>query len=135
MEPLTEAHLATGDRNRDLARALIGPSAAALPQPPTLEWALVVAFYAAVHYVNAYLWEQQRYEPHRREDRVIAVGRVIALRRASAAYARLQTLGYDARYRAGYRATRAAVEAAIHTDLEQVAQAVRRALGIETADT
>src|SRR4051794_29222932 len=130
MEPLTEDHIARAGHNRQLARALVEPGAAALPHPPALEWAQVVAFYAVVHDVNAYLWELPRYEPHRHEDRVRAVGRIAALRPASAAYGRLQTLGYDARYRAGYRATRAAAEAAVHTDLERVAGTVRRVLGL-----
>jgi hypothetical protein len=85
--------------------------------------------------VNAYQWEQHRYEPLRHEDRRSAVGRIVALRRASTGYGRLQTLGYDARYRAGYRNTQAAAEQAIHTDLEQVSETVRPAFGVETPDS
>jgi hypothetical protein len=53
MEQKTREHLETAARNRDLAHALIDPESSIIVQPPPLDWAVVVAFYAAVHYVNA----------------------------------------------------------------------------------
>jgi hypothetical protein len=89
----------------------------------------VVAF-AAVHYVKAYLWEQQRYEPHSHDQRRNAVDRVVSMRSESRAYATRRDLAYRVRYVPGFRLTRAGAEAAANRDLDQVAQAVRRALGI-----
>ena len=80
MEPRTEAHLATAQHNHDFARALLEPAVARVFSSPPLEWAVVVAFYAAVHYVNAYLWERQRYEPRPHDDRENAVTRAVGLR-------------------------------------------------------
>jgi hypothetical protein len=69
VEQRTGEHLETAERNRDLARLLLAPSMAAslsthgFRQPP-YEWVAVIVFYAAVHYVNAYLWERLRLEPN-----------------------------------------------------------------------
>ena len=62
MDPCTAEHLATADRFPALARALGSAPGAALATPPPLDWALVVALYAAVQYVGAYRWEKQRAE-------------------------------------------------------------------------
>jgi hypothetical protein len=52
------------------------------------------------------------------------------MRSASRAYATRRDLAYRVRYVPGFRLTRAGAEAAANRDLDQVAQAVRRALGI-----
>lgn len=56
-------HLDRATRNRELAHVLMAPALSPNMQPPPFDWAVVAAFYAAVHYVNAYLREKQRYEP------------------------------------------------------------------------
>ena len=53
VKPETIQHLETAARNRDLARALIGYGPGMELHSPPFEWVAVVAFYAAVHYVNA----------------------------------------------------------------------------------
>lgn len=62
----TELHLATASQNRDFAAILVNTYDDA---PPSLNWAAVAAFYAAVHYVNAYLWEIARVEPSNHLER------------------------------------------------------------------
>ncbi len=60
MEQKTADCLWTAERNSDLATELL----ATHMQTPPFDWAVVIAFYAAVHYVNAYLWERDnRYDP------------------------------------------------------------------------
>ena len=132
MEPRTADHLATAERNRQLANALLGAEAAELVRPPPHEWAVVVAFYAAVHYVNAYLSERQHYQPHTHEERTAAVARAAALRPATASYLRLLQLGFDARYLPRVRIRRAAAVEAVQIDLAAVATAVRQALSAGT---
>ncbi len=96
-EACAVTQLATAERNRQLARALADP-ARELLRPPPAEWALIAAFYAAVHFVHAYLCEQQRYEPRTPADREAAVARITALRPAATSYTRLRYLGQYARH-------------------------------------
>ena len=48
MDARTQEHLDRADRDHRLAQTLIAPAQQALSQPPPLDWALVVAFYAAL---------------------------------------------------------------------------------------
>ena len=54
LERPTQQHLVKARGNRDVADALVGPAARGVIDPPAPEWAVVAAFYAAVHFVNAY---------------------------------------------------------------------------------
>ena len=130
MEPRTRAHLARADHHRDVALALIGPVAASLTRPPPLDWAVVAAFYAAVHYVNAYLWETQHWDPGTHQQRAAAVTRTAALRAAAHEYRWLMDLAYQARYVPHFRESRTDIEGAVLSDLEQVRRAVLGALGL-----
>lgn len=128
MDPKTTEHLETAARNQELAYALLGPPSPINVHPPPVEWAVVIAFYAAVHYVNAYLWERQRYAPRDHTARRHAVMRVASLRLAEPAYRNLQDLAYRARYQPGIRLSRTEVEQALHVDLQLVEQTVLAAL-------
>ena len=130
MEPRTRAHLQTAARNRNIANALIDPSSSIVVQPP-LDWAVVAAFYAAVHYVNAYLWERQRYEPHTHEARENAVARAVEVRAAYDAYARLRGLAYRARYVPLFQISRPNAQGAL-VDLDRVEKTVLAALQVTT---
>jgi hypothetical protein len=59
MLPATEEYLAAADRNRDFARDVANAFAGV---QPSSEWAAVIAFYAALHYINAFIWERLQYE-------------------------------------------------------------------------
>ncbi len=85
---------------------------------------MVVACYAAVHYVNAYLWERQRYEPSNHDARVRAVARAADLNVALDAYENLRTLAFLARYRPQFRLSPANAERALQIDLARVEQSV-----------
>jgi len=98
-------------------------------QPPPLEWAAVAAFYAAVHYVNAFLWERLGQSPGDHRVRRGLVARATALRSVSGAYDALFDLGWHARYTAGFRVRPSAAQQAIRQDLEDVRTAVYQALG------
>ncbi|MBA2446594.1 MAG: hypothetical protein H0V51_01065 [Chloroflexi bacterium] len=127
MDPKTSAHLETAARNRDIA-ALVAQSSSLDVQPPPFEWAVVVAFYSAVHYVNAYLWEKQRYEPPDHGARRNAVLRIAELRVADSAYANLRDLAHRARYRPRFRLPRADAEHVLRADLPLVERTVLGAL-------
>jgi hypothetical protein len=98
LEPRTQDHLVRAGRNRDVAETLTSPNSRGIINPPAFEWAVVIAFYAAVHYVNAYLWEKLRREPRDHRERAAMVALVSDLRSASNSYIRLQNLAYQARY-------------------------------------
>jgi hypothetical protein len=110
----TTVQLETADRNRSIAREVLKLEQ---PQPPPYEWVAVVAFYAAVHYVNAYLWERQRFEPADHEERQQAVNFVVALAPTLGAYSRLRRIAYEARYLPGYRIHRGAARSLLEGDL------------------
>ena len=128
MEPRTRQHLTKAARNRDLALWLLNAASPISGASPPLEWAAVVAFYAAVHYVNAYLWETRRYEPRDHRARVNAVGQDRVLRAAYRSYMGLRTLAFQSRYHPSFRPTHADAEYAVGNDLAQVERTVQAAL-------
>lgn len=95
MESKTSQFLLTAQRNRVFAE-----SALAHPEPMVAlrEWAAVGAFYSVVHYVNAYLYEQQRFEPANHAQRYAALMRTTELRIFRRSYQRLNDTGYRVRY-------------------------------------
>ncbi len=62
----------------------------------------MVAFYAAVHYVNGYLWETARFAPANHGERSRRVRQDRGLRRGRAEYSRLSTDAYQARYNTAF---------------------------------
>lgn len=128
MELRTRQHLDTADRNRNLARLLLdAPSLVGLPAPP-YGWAAVIAFYAAVHYVNAYLWERYRLEPTNHADRTSRVKADPILRRCAEAYGRLRDEGYRSRYQRAHRLRATKAADLVRVDLAAVERAVMAAL-------
>ena len=125
MPTKTDAHLDTARRNRDLAHAL---SNANEFQPSPLEWVGVIAFYAAVHYINAYLWEKLHYEPRNHDERQRVVTTVADLKAAAVSYTRLRSIAYQARYNPGFRLSRSEADIALRIDLYAVEIAVHAAL-------
>ncbi len=111
------------DRNRDLTSILV---AAKLSAPP-YSWAVVVAFYAAVHYVNAYLWEKMRIEPRNHDERSDWLTKIAALKYVDGQYGRLRSLAFSARYDPFYQINRPTAESAL-LDMHDVEYAVRTAL-------
>lgn len=129
MQTSTEAHLATAKRNQGLAHALLS---SADIQPRPLEWSVVVAFYAAMHYINAYLWEKMQYAPHNHGERMSAVRTWTELKAVSVSYQRLQDLGYYARYRPNFHIPPSDATDLIQNDLRAVQNAVMQALAPAT---
>jgi hypothetical protein len=128
VDPWTREYLDTADRNRDFARTLLR-SASLLGQPePPHEWIAVIAFYAAVHYVNAFIWERYRVEPADHFERGGYVNRDRILRRSPLAYVRLRDEGFKARYVRGYRVEPVRANQLVNVDLANVESVVRAAL-------
>jgi hypothetical protein len=128
----TDRHLQTAERNRAIALAYLVTTAPGV-QPPPNEWVAVIAFYAAVHYVNAYLWEIRRYAPpdHDSRNRLVTGDITLAPRRHE--YRRLLNTGFRARYVPGFRLQEQDARDLIDGDLEMVRQTVRGALGVSSA--
>lgn len=127
MDATTREHLTNALENRDFARALLEPSEFGVV---AVRWAVVVGFYAAVHYVNAYVWERLRIEPGNHQERGAFISRIADLQPMRRHYIRLQTTAFDARYSAVYRPSSVVVRDLVETDLETVRVAVLRALDI-----
>jgi hypothetical protein len=128
MEPRTREHLSKAAHNGHIASWLLNATPPAAASLPPWDWAIVAAFYAAIHYVNAYLWEARRYQPPNHGARLNAVSRNRALRAAYPSYVRLRGLAFQARYDPAYRPTRADAEDAVQRHLAQVERTVRSAL-------
>jgi hypothetical protein len=129
VERVTERHLQTAERNRGIASTHL----AATPQTLPKEWSAVIAFYAAVHYVNAYLWEIRRYAPPDHDSRNRLVDGDVGLRQCRFEYRRLLDAGFRARYVPNFRLAEQDARNLIDTDLELVRQTVRGALGLSSS--
>src|SRR5687767_9539734 len=98
MRARTSAHLAKAEHHRAVAQALIGSVGCQISQSPPIDWAIIAAFYAAVHYVNAWLWERWQQDPGGHGPRSDAVWLSPELQAAGAAYGTLKDLGWQCRY-------------------------------------
>src|SRR5581483_200027 len=96
LKPATQAHLEQAERHRAVAAALQDPGQVSGLQPPPLEWAAVAAFYAAVHYVNAFVFERLGQSPRDHRVRRGLVVRAAELRAVAGAYDTLFDLGWHA---------------------------------------
>ena len=128
MDPKTANHLRISVRNRDLARALLGPANDGL-QPSPWEWVAVMAFYAAVHAVNAYLWEVRRYDPANHGDRRAQLRLSLPITACSRDYRHLERLGFNARYDERFSLTEQQARELLDVDFRRVEATVMQALG------
>lgn len=119
-----DAHLAKADRHKSLARSHLTPTAAEqLPR----DWAIVAGFYAALHYVQAYL-ATQGVVPVSHTAREAAIRRnKQVLRPIYSPYIELQSRSEDVRYEAQYQPTDQDLQQMVR-NLARVEGAVRRAL-------
>jgi hypothetical protein len=121
----TRQHLVTAEENRAFARTLFADRGS---QPVALRWGIVVAFYAAMHYVNAYLWERLRSEPANHRERESFVVTVAILRPVANDYLRLFAASYLSRYAPRYRVPSERERANLLANLDAVRVAVLNAL-------
>ena len=128
MDPKTANHLRIAERNRDLARALLDPALSGLQLAPW-EWVAVIAFYAAVHAVNAYLWETRRYEPSTHGDCSTQIQYDLRINRCRQSYSRLSFTGYHARYTETYSVTGQDARTLLEVHVRRVEATVMQALG------
>jgi hypothetical protein len=101
--------------------------------PQAGRWAIVVAFYAVVHDVNAYLWERLRIEPRSHEERSRFVGTVADLRPFFAVYQRLLELGFQARYVPTFMASSNLIESTVDRFLTAIDERVRQLLSAQSS--
>lgn len=100
MEEQTEQHLAVARTNRRVATEYFtfATSQFATLPAPAIEWTVVIAFYSAVHYVNAYIWETLGREPANHGQRKAIVFADRRLERIAPTYADLQAQSMLIRY-------------------------------------
>ena len=129
MEEQTRQHIALAERNRLLATTLLN----GVVQPVPSEWAAVIAFYAAVHFVNAYLFEQLRASPmsHGERNGYFWTDRRLATCRRP--YRRLLDAAYQARYAVDFELSEQQARDLVEADLAAVETVVRNALSLPPA--
>jgi hypothetical protein len=125
----TQLHLSTAEENRSLANALIAGRAL---HPASSRGAAVVAFYAAVLYVNAYLWERLEIEPANHFERERFIRSVSDLRSFASHYTRLQAISLSARCTPGARISPDEAQLLIEISLEAIRVTIIRALDTDS---
>lgn len=93
----------------------------------------MAAFYSAVHYVNAFLWETLAFRPSNHDERTDRVYSEPALNPVYDNYTLLSDHAWKARYYRDYRIPHADIQDLLHTDLAGVESAVESALGVPHA--
>jgi hypothetical protein len=119
-------HLRVARRNRDLARALLAQNSLA---PDPWGWVAVIVFYAAVHYVNAYLWERYHVRPANHAERTYGVHHDSAINACVDEYDRLRDQGFVARYDERAGVPEHVARDLLQIDLRTVEATVMQALG------
>lgn len=125
MDERTTRHLLTALENQHFAAAFVVTSEAT---PAQLRWAAVAAFYAAVHYVNAYLWKLARLNPADHRSRRTIMDRWPPLTALLSPYERLSDAAFKARYEPGGRITNSRTFGLVTRDLVAVEVGIRAEL-------
>lgn len=122
----TRLHVDLAQTNRDFAHSLIQTPPIGRGQAT---WAIVAAFYSAVHYVNAHLWESGHTEPRNHSERSNYVSNDRDFRAVSARYKFLSRRAYDSRYTPSFTASIRDAQLAI-AELNAIEIVAMRTLGI-----
>jgi hypothetical protein len=130
MKPTTIQYLRRAAEDRELAQTILATENAS---PVLVRWGAVIAFYTAVHYVNAAL-EEQLAAPRNHAERRASMELLRDLRSVLPQYEALNQLGWAARYIPSARVTRAALTTAIQQDLEDVRIAALAHLPVDDVD-
>jgi hypothetical protein len=125
--PQAEKHLAAGDRNRELALFTLRDCATWGFDPLPYEWIITMAFYAALHYVDAYLTEHAGGSPSDHTSRDKTMDQVTALRVIAFEYRQLYSRSITARYSPMAAVKRGTVEAVLN-DMRYVLAEIRKIL-------
>lgn len=125
MEERTQKHLSTARANQDYSLTIFHDDDASATE---LNWAAVAAFYAAMHAVNAYLWELARLEPVNHRDRRDIIEQWPTLGPLRAAYAALFDQSVTARYKPDSKVTRSRLNTLVNRHLTRVLTTIEREL-------
>jgi hypothetical protein len=128
MDERTRDHLQTAQANRTYALAILQDENAT---PTQRNWAAVAAFYAAMHAVNAYLWEMARLEPISHRDRREILSRWSPLQPLIPSYTALFAISVRARYHPGFVVDSARLETLVRRHLARVITSIERVLPVE----
>lgn len=125
MLPLTSQHLATAEENRQLAERIVTDAASS---PDLIRWASVIAFYAAVQYVNAFLAENWTVPgTHVERERAMRLFRT-PLRPIIPPYQTLKSKSLAVRYAPTSRITRSQLRSLLDNELYAIRVAIVNAL-------
>lgn len=114
-----KSHLLKAERNKEF---LFGYLMKILEKCP--DWVTIVAFYSALHFVEALLKKNHGLDFKHHEERHIAMSNLIP--EIFPAYYRLYDLGFSSRYKSSEDApTHDEAESAVQHDLAQVEEYVR----------
>jgi hypothetical protein len=136
MKPKTGQYLARAESNRRLALAAIAPDVRALATHLPYEWVLVIAWHAAIDYVQALIYERHGVEhANHHLARRKAFDREPEAQSLSSYgstlighYDRLENWANQARYTLGFTAHPIDADEALHQDVDAIRTAVSAAL-------
>lgn len=132
MESRTQDHISTARKNQAYSLIILADASASETE---LNWAAVAAFYAAVHAVNAYLWEIARLKPRNHHDRRQSIGQWPALQPLQSAYNILFNISIFARYEPGYVVVREQLRTLVNRHLALIVETIERELPDDDLDT
>lgn len=130
MKPDTLGHIATAGRNRNAAQELLTLVTSMNVQPPLYEWVSVMAFYSAVHYVNAFLWERHGLAPTSHGQRGSYIATLAPLPSLRLEYRQLSSHAWNARYVHGYRLSERQIRDLLDINLPYVEAMICAELGV-----
>ena len=102
---------------------------------PSIEWSAIIAFYGAVHYINAYVWEHLRYEPESQIERLHMLETFQDLKPLIDHYRRLWDYGTRARYIPLFTLPVAILQRLLDIDLATIEQHIHGLLAPPDDDT
>lgn len=124
----SQQRLATGDRCTRHARWLLRQPDAEVVH----EWAIVIAFNAAVQYVNAMLLARVGFVPRTHAEREAAIGMLREFRAVRRQYFALKEQSSRVRYSSGFQLPMDTIRLLVDTQLEAIRGVVLRLLPPDT---
>ena len=122
MQPRTRQYLERANENRQTAEQIV---ADAESSPALVRWSAVMAFYAAVQYVNAFLYEELGRAPRTHDERENTLYLFASvLRPVTPSYTTLKSRAHAARYAPVSNITRESVRSLLDNELHAIRVAV-----------
>ncbi len=123
-DDLTDAHLLRADEDYRFSLRLLEL------EEPAPRWAVAAAFYASIHYLSAWFWNEHQIvvNNHRHRGRMLRSGDFDALSPIVESYEYLYRKSLESRYQPAFSISSSEVDDLLRTDLESIRNLINREL-------